>query len=139
MSPDQKALEIEAAWRIHTGEDQPDLGGGIPQRFRARVRYALSEAQNHRCCYCGKRFGRSASSIATLEHILPQSLGGEWEIDNLAVACGRCNSTRGSEIWPVHLDALVAIGRLSHSESEKLRILIRDVRMRENPISSGME
>ena len=29
-----------------------------------------------------------------MEHLLPQSLGGTNEVDNLALACSRCNSRR---------------------------------------------
>ena len=29
-----------------------------------------------------------------MEHLLPQSLGGTDEVDNLALACSRCNSRR---------------------------------------------
>ncbi|MEE3717918.1 HNH endonuclease [Tumidithrix elongata RA019] len=29
-----------------------------------------------------------------MEHLLPQSLGGTHELDNLALACSRCNSRR---------------------------------------------
>lgn len=29
-----------------------------------------------------------------MEHLLPQSLGGNDQIDNLALACSRCNSRR---------------------------------------------
>jgi 5-methylcytosine-specific restriction endonuclease McrA len=29
-----------------------------------------------------------------MEHLLPQSLGGTDDVDNLALACSRCNSRR---------------------------------------------
>lgn len=35
---------------------------------------------------------------ATIEHVIPQSLGGRHAIENLALACYPCNSDRGSYI-----------------------------------------
>lgn len=32
----------------------------------------------------------------TFEHVVPRSKGGLDEIDNLAIACRRCNGERGS-------------------------------------------
>ncbi len=36
----------------------------------------------------------SSADLFTLEHLLPQSLGGSDELDNLALACRRCNERR---------------------------------------------
>ena len=36
----------------------------------------------------------SSADLFTLEHLLPQSLGGSDEMDNLALACRRCNERR---------------------------------------------
>lgn len=63
----------------------------------------LSERQNHRCAYCGKwtwlhSLGESghANDEATTEHIIQQSDGGTWHINNLVMACMKCNSGRGN-------------------------------------------
>jgi hypothetical protein len=70
----------------------------------------LAGMQNWRCCYCGIR---TADDLppghprrATLEHILPRVLGGTNEEDNLVVACGGCNRTRGHRMGRVHVYAL---------------------------------
>lgn len=55
----------------------------------------LSEAQNHRCCYCGERFA-DGSKAATLEHVRARANGGSNAYANLVVACLRCNGLRGS-------------------------------------------
>ena len=61
-------------------------------------RTVLSGSQNHRCCWCGTHmtFSSNCKNSATIEHVTPKSLGGEDHPDNYAVACNRCNSTRGS-------------------------------------------
>lgn len=46
------------------------------------------------CFYCGEGF--SVSRPATLEHLIPRSLGGTKEIGNLALAHEKCNSIRGN-------------------------------------------
>ena len=63
---------------------------------RIVLRTQLSEAQNHRCCWCGDRFcdAPNRPQSPTLEHVQPTSLGGPNTPDNLAVACARCNRKR---------------------------------------------
>lgn len=60
-------------------------------------RTRLAEAQNWRCCWCGCKMteyqGRKHS--ATVEHVTPRSQGGSDHPDNYAVACSKCNNTRG--------------------------------------------
>lgn len=71
-------------------------------RSRVRVtRRILSEAQNHRCCYCGgvmhdPREDPLSSARCTIEHIVPRARGGTNAFDNLAAACGGCNSRRSA-------------------------------------------
>ena len=47
----------------------------------------------HTCQYCGKRFPISELSI---DHVLPQSRGGEHTWQNLVCSCVACNSRKGS-------------------------------------------
>lgn len=81
--------------------------GAIYRRhFRAICRRLmlrrLMEAQNHRCCYCGRRFSDDPASPqrATREHVIPKAQGGVGEWSNLVAACLDCNRKRG------HQDAL---------------------------------
>lgn len=58
----------------------------------------LSEAQNHRCCYCHELFSddRESPLYATWEHVIPRSHGGTDALSNFVLACYTCNNTRGS-------------------------------------------
>ena len=53
----------------------------------------LSEAQNHRCAYCGTdiRVG------ATLDHLQTVSQGGKTTYENCVAACWWCNNRRGDK------------------------------------------
>lgn len=57
------------------------------QRFRIFVR------DKFRCQYCAKKFG---PQDLTLDHILPQSRGGQDEQENLATSCKPCNQRKGA-------------------------------------------
>lgn len=62
------------------------------------LRCRLSEAQNWKCCWCGcdTTDERKKSNSSTIEHMLPKSLGGSDDWDNLAMACNKCNNKRGN-------------------------------------------
>ncbi|MGB1250445.1 MAG: HNH endonuclease [Candidatus Promineifilaceae bacterium] len=70
-------------------------------RSKAETR-RLVQARARGCCeYCYSQAAFSPSSFA-IEHIYPQSLGGDLSLDNLAFACSGCNSakynkTKGSD------------------------------------------
>ncbi|MEZ4360602.1 MAG: HNH endonuclease [Kofleriaceae bacterium] len=53
-----------------------------------------------KCIHCAAKLVLSDSGrplgAATLEHIWPQALGGGNELENLALACDRCNRQKGS-------------------------------------------
>ena len=66
---------------------------GLNAYWRSR----MSEAQNHRCCwcYCLTTDERNKNNSSTLEHVLPVSKGGKNHPDNFAMACYECNNKRG--------------------------------------------
>ena len=45
------------------------------------------------CCFCQKPL---TYAEATIEHVLPQSRGGTWDLSNLTISCAPCNSARGN-------------------------------------------
>jgi 5-methylcytosine-specific restriction endonuclease McrA len=52
----------------------------------------LSEAQNHRCAYCGKIMDHP-----TRDHIIPRSKGGAHSWINIVAACQECNKMKGTQ------------------------------------------
>jgi 5-methylcytosine-specific restriction endonuclease McrA len=66
------------------------------------LKVRLSEAQNHRCCWCHKLMDDTGprDDRPTFEHIIPLSRCGEDAPANLAIACYRCNQDRGNEPFP---------------------------------------
>ena len=52
-----------------------------------------------KCIHCQKKLALRADGTpingATLEHIVPKNHGGTDELENLAIACARCNSEKG--------------------------------------------
>lgn len=68
----------------------------------------LLERQKYRCCYCDCHLlyphavtdnGRPHPRAATLEHLRRRADGGDGSLDNKAVACRECNSSRGEMDW----------------------------------------
>jgi 5-methylcytosine-specific restriction endonuclease McrA len=82
--------------------------------YKIKMRQRLSEAQNHRCCYCHVRFSddRASPYYATLEHVIPISRGGSNNLKNLVVACEACNNIRGSRYKAEEFGNLIQHGRL---------------------------
>jgi len=56
-------------------------------------RLLVRKRAKYLCEYCHSP-ELSNATLFTLDHLVPQSLGGSDEADNLALACHRCNSRR---------------------------------------------
>lgn len=56
-----------------------------------RIRQAVYARDGYECAYCGKETDDVSRS---LDHIMPQSRGGEHTLENLVVCCRRCNSAK---------------------------------------------
>jgi hypothetical protein len=61
----------------------------VPKSLYNQVR----QRAKSRCEYCHYPELLSSAPLS-IDHLLPQSLGGSDEIDNLALACRRCNERR---------------------------------------------
>ncbi len=48
------------------------------------------------CCYC--KFVFLVKNL-TIEHLVPHTLGGGNDDDNIALACAPCNKQKGQEAW----------------------------------------
>ena len=77
--------------------------------------FERSEFRGHevwigKCLHCNTHLivGLSGEPVsrATIEHIVPQALGGTDALENLALACARCNQGKGKRHDPhYHRDA----------------------------------
>ena len=79
---------------------------------RVLLRSRLSEAQNHRCCWCAHPLASEPDlpHSPTIEHVVPLSQGGASHPDNYAVACRRCNEKRATKPVDVFLAHISALG-----------------------------
>ena len=66
----------------------------------ANTRRIVRERANSRCEYCHAD-ERWQFIRFTIDHVVPQSAGGDDEEDNLALACRNCNERRGNRIEAV--------------------------------------
>lgn len=75
------------------------LAAAVTDRTFERVMVDGAPAWAGKCIHCNSKLlvaddGRSLGE-ATLEHIVPRTRGGTNEVENLAVACARCNREKG--------------------------------------------
>lgn len=68
----------------------------IPHTLQTQV---AAQSQN-RCSYCQSQ-QRVRGVALTVDHIIPQSIGGETTIENLCLACWDCNLAKGDRVTAV--------------------------------------
>lgn len=69
--------------------------------IQRRARLFVIARDGLECSLCGYMTLPDDSDFAirtTVDHIIPQSLGGGNELENLRIACGGCNSSRGNRV-----------------------------------------
>lgn len=67
-----------------------------------RTRFEVFRRDEFTCRYC-----RSADNPLTIDHVVPTTLGGSDEPDNLVAACRDCNAGKGSTSPDEHMVAQV--------------------------------
>lgn len=76
------------------------LKGKIGYKIAVKVwkRTRAAEAQNWKCCYCGCDCVETPlkKNSATLEHVIPESQGGTLDMNNVVMACYKCNNKRAA-------------------------------------------
>jgi 5-methylcytosine-specific restriction endonuclease McrA len=73
----------------------PEIDGVEYQQgtlFGYELRQYLLEKWQRKCAYCGKQ-----DCKLQIEHIVPRSKGGSNRASNLALACEKCNQTKGAK------------------------------------------
>jgi len=58
------------------------------------IRWKVWERDNFECKICGKR------TFLSIDHIFPESKGGNLTLENLQTLCKSCNSSKGAKIIP---------------------------------------
>jgi hypothetical protein len=58
-----------------------------------RLRFEILRRDNHTCRYCG---GAAPDVKLTVDHVIPETLGGTDLPDNLVAACADCNSGKSA-------------------------------------------
>ena len=66
----------------------------------------LMRKHNGQCHYCRRHVVKDndGSNMATRDHVLPQSQGGSYRVENLVLACKRCNNVRGSMAYSAFVE-----------------------------------
>ena len=63
----------------------------IPRKGIILSRRNVIKRDNHRCQYCG-----TSQGAMTVDHVIPKTLGGKDNWDNLVCACIKCNNKKGN-------------------------------------------
>jgi len=74
----------------------PNIQGAEYQQgtlFGYTIRNYLLEKWDHRCVYCRKK-----NIPLEIDHIIPRSRGGTNRVDNLTIACQKCNLKKGHKL-----------------------------------------
>ena len=58
------------------------------------TRYAVLERAGFKCQCCGSKPLKNNDVILHIDHIIPHSLGGSYNVDNLQVLCDKCNLSK---------------------------------------------
>ncbi len=116
--PRRAALVLDICRTDRTFElaDRPDRRGGTQRVWWGK------------CIHCNGRLvvgldGRTSKRV-TIEHIVPRTHGGTDDLDNVALACARCNGAKGRrlDLRPAQDPDLQAmITRLKRRRAERWR------------------
>lgn len=64
------------------------------------MRQEVARRANHCCSYCHSQ-EQVAGMLFTVDHIIPQALGGSDDLDNLCLACWDCNRIKQAHVTGV--------------------------------------
>lgn len=88
----------------------------------------IGERWMGKCIHCNRKITLSLDGVseggATLEHIVPRHHGGNNHLDNLSIACGRCNHQKGRKLDILKRDdprLMKVIERLKSVKAARLR------------------
>lgn len=64
------------------------------RNIKDTTRYAVLERAGFKCQCCGSKPLKNNDVVLHIDHIIPYSLGGSDNIDNLQVLCNKCNISK---------------------------------------------
>lgn len=71
------------------------------RELRRHLMTAVELRDGTDCHYCGCptiTLDQNHPRRRTLDHVIPQALGGKDEVSNLRIACSVCNSRKGAQV-----------------------------------------
>lgn len=70
--------------------------------FKTYLHCELKARHGARCFYCRRNFRRRPLRRKTLDHYIPHRIWPGWDVDNLVLACERCNLAKADSLpWPL--------------------------------------
>lgn len=92
------------------------------KKIKPSVRFSILERDRFSCRYCGVS---SSEAVLQVDHVVPLSVGGSNDADNLVTACLECNSGKGDML----LDSVSAPPFKSHLEYDISALCVRNALM----------
>ena len=87
------------------------------------LRASIAERARHRCSYC-QTAESVTGSMFTVDHVIPEALGGHTTAENLCLACWECNRLKRARIAGVDPDS-GAVVRLFNPNVQRLARTLR--------------
>ena len=66
-------------------------------RYKRNLKLRLLIKQRNKCFYCSIEFIRP--ELSSFDHVIPKSKGGTFSVDNLVLACFKCNEEKADDLW----------------------------------------
>jgi hypothetical protein len=89
------------------------------QYIPVAIRREVIEISRGRCAYCHLQ-EKYSGHLLTVEHIIPESLGGLIVLENLCMACWSCNQAKGDRTTGVDSESGETV-RLFHPNRQEWR------------------
>lgn len=80
------------------------------------MRHAILERDGHTCQYCG---ATAPDVKLQIDHVVPKTLGGKDDPDNLIAACEACNSGKGASATKTRVDNSALRERLAELKERR--------------------
>lgn len=87
-----------------------------------RLRFEILRRDNHTCRYCG---GSAPTVQLTVDHVIPEALGGRTEPANLVAACADCNNGKSATVPDRQIVADVAQDAIRWAGAIRVAVTLR--------------